>query len=649
MTREKKVKRVKTQNDVSSPQPNLNVDFFQVEEQEARDRDSKEDESLFKETCAEIQKNIKRIHELKKRGKAQAEVDDLRVRTAFLFLQLKKINRLDKHRLKAARDAVCEKKQKVDNFHLQLQNLTYEVMHLQKEVTKCMEFRSKDEEIDLVPVEQFCKETGQSVEDTHQLTLARLNWELQQRKQLSKKLEELESCRQGFYKEIEKKKQCIYNLQPTLLSILESTRPLHQELGLPLQAQAVEHSQAHALPRPLYVLYVQCHAYRHAHGDIFEVAVEGSIEEALPGLLEDKRDEDSPGESDQEEPAPAKRHHRRSTRGASGRAKLLMKHPLGARLTFQCRGHTLQLVFWYAVQLHIVTVELHLQSPTNSASPVLCATSLLDNLLDEVDTGSSSPNPANHFQLQKHGVSRGFEELGKAYMWAQRLAGLDFLGGQRQKENVQMNCTFVEQALEAIRTRFSARVALHEQILALEQGTVPVPSSLASNFPVKVVSTLKQWVQSTDEEVAQSHPGYKEVEELGILEEGHFAFTALIQRGSAQMRAHVLVAGTYPKVPPLFLLALHWREKRTSRDDDALKELEREVNLEWGNTDSVLSIQMQQLLVGLDVLLEASADCSLHCPREFAHDKVLAHPVRGRSRSHPYKFLSHLGLFTHRL
>lgn len=649
MTREKKVKRVKTQNDVSSPMPNLNVDYFQVEEQEARSRDSKEDECLFREACAEIQRNMKKIYEAKQRGKCQEEVEDLRIRTSFLFLQLKKLNRLDKHRLKAARDAVSEKKQKVDNFHLQLQNMTYEVMHLQKEVTKCMEFRSKDEEIDVVPVEQYCRETGQTADDPHQLTLGRLHWELEQRKQLAKKVDELESCRQGFQKEIEKKKQCIDNLQPTLLSILEATRPLHQELGLPLQAQAVEHSQAQALPQPLYVLYVQCHAYRHAHGDSFEVSVEGSAEEALPDLVDDKQEEESAGESDQEEPSTAKRHHRRSSRGASSRAKLLQKHPLGVCLTFHWRGHTLRLLFWYAVQLHVVTVEPHVQSPSGGSSSVLCASSLLDNLFDEADSGCNSPNPATHYQLQKHGVSESLQELGKAYKWAQWLAGLDFLSGHGQRRKPQASCTFLEQALDAIQSRFSARVALHQQLQSLERGTVPVPATAASQFPAKVVSVLKQWTQVTREEVAQNHPGYKEAEGLGLIGEGHFAFVVHVQRGSAHLRGYVLVPGNYPKVPPLFLLSLRWQEERTSRDDDTLKELERELNLEWELTESLLSIQLQQLLVGLDVLLEASADASLHCPREFAHDKVLARPVRGRSRSHPYKFLPQLGLFTHRL
>lgn len=37
--------------------------------------------------------------------------------------------------------AVFQAKQKIDAYHLQLQNLLYEVMHLQKEITKCLEFK----------------------------------------------------------------------------------------------------------------------------------------------------------------------------------------------------------------------------------------------------------------------------------------------------------------------------------------------------------------------------------------------------------------------------------------------------------------------------------------------------------------------------
>lgn len=118
------------------------------------------------------------------------EIEDRRIQSCVHFMTLKKLNRLAHIRLKKGRDqthevivekfnlpspssspspfssplptlSVCccpalphsdlphslltlpsfQAKQKVDAYHLQLQNLLYEVMHLQKEITKCLEFK----------------------------------------------------------------------------------------------------------------------------------------------------------------------------------------------------------------------------------------------------------------------------------------------------------------------------------------------------------------------------------------------------------------------------------------------------------------------------------------------------------------------------
>ena len=71
------------------------------------------------------------------------------------FLTFKKLNRLDKIRTKQCRETTQASRQRVDAFHLQLQNLLYEVLHLEKEVSKCLQFKSGDEDIDLVTLEEF--------------------------------------------------------------------------------------------------------------------------------------------------------------------------------------------------------------------------------------------------------------------------------------------------------------------------------------------------------------------------------------------------------------------------------------------------------------------------------------------------------------
>ena len=47
---------------------------------------------------------------------------------SLLFVTLKKLNRLEKLRVKACREATAASKQGVDSFNLQLQNLLYEVL-----------------------------------------------------------------------------------------------------------------------------------------------------------------------------------------------------------------------------------------------------------------------------------------------------------------------------------------------------------------------------------------------------------------------------------------------------------------------------------------------------------------------------------------
>lgn len=80
-----------------------------------------------------------------------------------------------------------EEKLKIDEHHLELQNLLYEISHLKKEINTCLEFRSVDETVSLVSVEEFLRsasmETNQDeiVNNDHKLKLARLDWELMER------------------------------------------------------------------------------------------------------------------------------------------------------------------------------------------------------------------------------------------------------------------------------------------------------------------------------------------------------------------------------------------------------------------------------------------------------------------------------------
>lgn len=172
-----------------------------------------------------------------------------------------------------------------------------------------------------------------------------------------------------------------------------------------------------------------------------------------------------------------------------------------------------------------------------------------------------------------------------------------------------------------------------------EKGVVSVPARLVDHFPCKVTSVLKQWTQVTHAAV-EGHPSYREMEELGLVQGSELVYQAVLRRGSAMVRALVLLGANYPQEAPLFLLTLQLREEQSSRDDDAVKELERELNVHsveqgqgaaCGVGEHLLTYQLQQLLVCMDVLLESLCEAHQDAPREFSRDKVLARAARYRT------------------
>lgn len=96
-------------------------------------------------------------------------------------------------------------------------------------------------------------------------------------------------------------------------------------------------------------------------------------------------------------------------------------------------GPVLKLKFYYYTQLKIVAVHSDIVIPTNitgnTAKEVLQGDSIIGELSDG-DSGTESPNPINHYQLRKVGMtsySSVVHKLGYAYSWAQKVCGLDFL------------------------------------------------------------------------------------------------------------------------------------------------------------------------------------------------------------------------------
>lgn len=194
---------------------------------------------------------------------------------------MKSLNRLDKYRLKEARKNLFQAKDRVDQIHLQLQNLQYEVMHLQKEQKTCASFRSKDESLDLVDENSFylssdvpedlkalisVSRDGKSAtvntnvatnDQLHSLHLARLNWELKQRISSEDELKLAEESRFRLEVEISAKRRTLAQFDPTLKQIIDASKPLVTQLNVPLQVYNTSNILTTYLPQPLYILYTQ--------------------------------------------------------------------------------------------------------------------------------------------------------------------------------------------------------------------------------------------------------------------------------------------------------------------------------------------------------------------------------------------------------
>lgn len=114
------------------------------EEELASQRNPDEDFDSFMATLNQLREVIDQVAKLKEEGKNEKhseEMQELKKKGSLLFLKLKQLNRLDKYRWRDAREAVNGWKEKVDVKQLELENTLYEVMHLQKERKKCLEFR----------------------------------------------------------------------------------------------------------------------------------------------------------------------------------------------------------------------------------------------------------------------------------------------------------------------------------------------------------------------------------------------------------------------------------------------------------------------------------------------------------------------------
>lgn len=535
--------------------------------------------------------------------------------------------------------------------------------YLQKEVDKCLEFKSKDEDIELVSEEEFYKDAPATISkeevtrnDQHKKTLARLEWEFEQRKRLSEQCRSIDRKRENITNEITKKQKHLENLFPRLNAILEATRPLQEELNLPLERIKFQKELAALLPDPLYILYSQVKAYIEACDPSMEISIEGRMEDARNfgskfknGLDEILEDVDS--ESDAENDYEVNKRGAITSQEAKSDSQL-NKHPLRIQLKID---HII-VMFSYLSTLNIVTVDCKSSIKDDNING-----SLMENLFTALfpnDFGDESPNLANCFQSKSMTNFKSLE-LGKPYLWAQRLSGLDFNGVIKSTPTCFTKSDYVEKVIKEMKNRVLNRFQLNKILISLGNGELHLNVDSNGSFP-PISSSLTSWVV-TDYESCHKERHFNEIAHfMEISPKNVLFYKATLQRESAKLKALVMIPVDYPSTTPIFSLELNWHGKHTRENSENIRKMEAEVNLFMEDLlaqpkINLLTVQLKKLGFYLDLITEidgkslttASGSWQSRSKPEFTTDKIIPQLLKGHDRTMPLKFDTKTGFVLH--
>ncbi|CAI9734696.1 Hypothetical predicted protein [Octopus vulgaris] len=311
--------------------------------------------------------------------------------------------------------------------------------------------------------------------------------------------------------------------------------------------------------------------------------------------------------------------------------------------------------------LNIITVNVMVQPGPQAPTTSICGGDLLspDKFLAYLypeDHGCDTPNPANQYVLKRFGLgdfSSHISITGRPYLWAQWIAGLQFLSND-VKSGSSLSSSHMQNTIELLRRRIQARLSLLKQLVSLERSFIPVSGEYTNLYPAKIITHLTSWRRSTFEEFSNL-PYCQSLVKEGFAHESDMFFTAVLERSSAKLICQVVVPPNYPVIVPMFSLCVQWHTVRTALNDYHVQEMESEVNVHYEelilqqSRDQILSNQLQRLTMCFDVYLETEAkNMAREGPVEISREKIYPRLARGPNRNKPFKYDSQLGIFTHR-
>ncbi|KAL4003686.1 Fms-interacting family protein [Acanthocheilonema viteae] len=597
-----------------------------------------------------------------------------------LFISLRRLNRLAQYRNRQIRDRVNRERAVVEERFLQLQNVRSEVEHLQKEIDRCYDFRSADEDIEMIPLEEFYANAPASIsqeeitrEDQHRQHLARLNWEMEERKNLIGTLQEREGRKNVLITDITTKEHRLKSLKPRIEAVIEAARPVQELMGLTCNPIDVEKERVLSLlSQELSVIAIQVEAYC----DIVKetgiiLKCKGDYESAVKFLenrqraceiIEDVDDEDSQDDVSGKQ-SPSARHDKRRHMTmkeliAERKDAIVAPHPIHIEMEIACQDDicvTLVLQFIPGLRSVGVMVKLN-RIPTSVYGNVFFDVSLLSELFDG-DDGSKCVSSAGQAKLDQLQISLDDLEpkIGRFYAFAQKMAGIN---DEVPSKNSQL-CEILHSVVGKIRSRVRSRCVLARITHSLHALKVFDVLKNRNDFPDNVCAKLTGFRMITAEQFFGYGAVTEEYRMLIEFERGtntnkQFYFSAMIERDpGAKLHALIFVDIKYPKVKPIYILSFTLDNTDVSSSfNSSLIHLERVLNADFttyvtcDDPNAILEAQMAFLVSRFDILLE-SGSAANGCG-QFTREHLFSRPYRGRDHQLPLYYQKNMNTFTFR-
>lgn len=155
-------------------------------------------------------------------------LSQLRRKIMVEMVELRSMNWEVQNSVNSVKDITGREKQSVDKIQLDIQNIYYQQKHLRSEIDRCEDFRSKHENIELVPLEEFFKSNpeAQNIEDPHELMMERLRDEEQRRLDLFITRSRLTEKKEALLRENKQRKEDLESLDRNLQLFIEVRMPL---------------------------------------------------------------------------------------------------------------------------------------------------------------------------------------------------------------------------------------------------------------------------------------------------------------------------------------------------------------------------------------------------------------------------------------